>query len=390
MLGALMLSGIARAEPRAIHVAAIADYAGHGSGRMLRRQIGAALEANSIPLADETALAAAAARAGAGLDRTPSDEAAARLAAEASLAGVLVLRAARHHQLSVALIDGQGKRLLTSQFRASRSPSPGDLSELVRQVSQALAAATPIEVPPPPEPVPEPPPPLPELIPRIRASLAPVLVTRTYSLPDLFNYQSSSPYGAMRVAGEAFPLDEPALHGIGVLAAAQYGLAKAHVAGGPSFQQTDLRLDLRFAYRFLPVAGPYWPAVQFTLGVGYRGYDAPDTSGIASDDRFYFGLGLGLIQPILPHRLRGELAFSWLPVATSTKSVAQQQNYTSSSGSGLEWWIGLIGLPVGSFEFSLGVGQQRFVDSYLGSEGRPTLSGSDVFTSYELAVIFHL
>jgi hypothetical protein len=389
-MGGLLAPGnSARAEPRAIYVAAIADYSGHGSGRALREQIEAALQAEGVPLVNATMVAGVAQQAGVVLDRTPSDSSAARLAFQVPLAGVLILRPAKRHQLSVSLVDGQGQTLLSSELHAAHGPAEGELAALAAQVAAALRGAQPSEPIAVPAPTPPPKPPAPWLIPMLRTGLVPMLATRTYSLPGLYTYQSDSPYGALAAFAEVFPLDDP-LHGLGVLVDVQYGLAKAQIGTEPSFQQTDLRLDFDFAYRFIPIAGPYGPAVQAVLGIGYRGFNAPASSGIGNDDRTYFSLGVGLIQPILPRLLRAELSIAWMPVANATSPVAPQQTYVSSTGSGLEWSASVAGIPVGPIEFALRVDQQRFYDSYPAFEGQPAASGTDVFTSYQLVVAFVL
>jgi hypothetical protein len=391
LLGVLLVSArSARAETRALYVAAIADYSGHGSGRALHEQLEAALQTEGVPLVNATALAASAQQAGVTLDRTPSDEAAARLAFQVPLAGVLLLRPSKHHQLSVVLVDGQGQHLLATELHAPRSPSASDVAALASQVSAALRAAAAGEPSPTPAPAPIPRAPAPALIPMLRAALAPALATRTYSLPGLFTYQNDSPYGALVASAELFPFDDADLHGLGLLAAFQYGIAQARIGTAPSFQQTDLRLDFDFAYRFIPVTGPYGPAVQGTLGIGYRAFNAPSSSGIANDDRTYFGLGIALAQPLVPRILRLEASLTWLPVANATTPAATQQTYSSSTGSGFEWSVGLAGVPVGPVEFALRIDQQRFYDTYPASEGQAGASGTDVFTSYQLVIAYVL
>jgi hypothetical protein len=386
--GPLGLPGLARAQARAVYVAAIADYSGHGSGRALVEQIEAALQTEGVLVRNATSLTAIAQQAGVSLDRTPSDEAAARLAFQVPLAGVLILRPSRHHPIAVILIDGQGRHLLATELRVPNAPN--DVTMLAGQVSSAIGTPAATEPIPAPTPAPQPRTLAPAMIPTFRAALAPALATRTYSLPGLFTYQNDSPYGAFFASAEAFPFDEPGIHGLGVLADFQYGIAAAQIGSAPSFQQTDLRVDFDFAYRFIPLEGPYGPAVQALMGIGHRSFDAPASSGIPNDDRTYFALGVGLAQPILPGLLRLELGFSWMPVANATSPVALQQTYSTSTGTGIEWSAAIAGVPIGPIEFALRVDQQRFYDSYPASEGQPAASGTDVFTTYLLAVQYSL
>jgi hypothetical protein len=382
----LVTAGVARTEPRAVYVASVGDFSGHGSGRTLRDDLETALRAAEVPLAPTADVASIAQQAGVALDRVPSDEAAARLAFQAALGGVLVVRPAKHHQLSVSLIDGQGRHLMSSELQGAQRPGADELSGLAGQVSGVLRASVAPEPIAIQAPAPVPRAPAPDLIPMLRASLAPALATRTYSLPGIFSYQNSSPYGALAVSAEVFPFDEPILHGLGLMGDFQFGLAKAQMTGMPSFQQSDVRFDLGFAYRGIPVTGPYGPAIQGALSVGYRAFSGSSSSGIPDDDRVYFGLGLAVIQPILPRLLRVEGAFTWMPVANASTPVAPQQSYGSSTGSGFEWSATLAGLPLGPIEFALRVDQQRFSDSYPASEGVAAATGSDVLTSYLLAV----
>jgi hypothetical protein len=406
---AVAWSSAAIADP--VAVAPAPDFAGHGSGPALEKAVAHALQKAGVATVS-AALAAGRARA-AKVPWNPklNAKSAGALAQSNHWAGV-VLFAGNKHKITARLVDTGGEPVVTQSLAiVKKHVPPAHIEALAKGIAALLAASQsnappPAAAPPPPAaaappppeggvteatpeaaapaPAPAEPPPAAESqetrLLRWDVELGGFAGERKFYVPGGFSYRTAFPYGGPALGASVFPFGEDGswVQGFGLIGMGQLGIVQAEFSGTTTtFTSTDILGELDLAYQFA-LAGDYGTRFTFQAGAGLRYFDAPASSSLSDDDRFYPDVGVQIEQPILPHYLRLTAGAAYLPVAS--QGGAAQTAFGKSSGWGFDWTAGLAGRILGALGWEAQFLQQRFSDSYTGV----STGGAEIDTSYRL------